>query len=239
MWSKVYLTHDNDAVARVAAAIGLPRTAADQAWTALLIKGEKVYATSSQFRHSPEELDEFDDSQLKLVFGSVFVSGVPSVPRAMRDEELRLVQQQIADAAAKRDSKVGYVVNLDERGGFYADVRAFDGRTVFEVRGGNELSEDDSSLVDDGFMSSFRDTDGLQEYLRSMGVIADSCEVVSGSEFDEHVRETREAIDALQTPSQVVAGFATSLDPVTAVLEELDAEDREQSNHSRRQAMLA
>lgn len=64
-----------------------------------------------------------------------------------------------------------YVIDLDERGSFLADVRDPDGRTVYEVRGGDELGEDDTSLVEDGFMRSFTDTDGLADHLRQMKII--------------------------------------------------------------------
>jgi len=64
-----------------------------------------------------------------------------------------------------------YVINLNERGSFYADVRDERGKTVFEVRGGNELDSDESSIVDDGFMRHFEDVSGLEDYLRELGVI--------------------------------------------------------------------
>lgn len=52
-----------------------------------------------------------------------------------------------------------FVVNLDERGEFYADVRREDGQgeTVFEMHG--------DELVQDGFLSCVRDMDGLHQYL--------------------------------------------------------------------------
>jgi hypothetical protein len=69
----------------------------------------------------------------------------------------------------KKPSHYLYYINLDERGGFYADVRGKNGKTVLEIRGGNELPEGESSLVDDGFMRNFRDIDGLRDYMRSIG----------------------------------------------------------------------
>lgn len=47
-----------------------------------------------------------------------------------------------------------YFINLDERGSFYADVRNPQGETVFEIKVGNELSEDESSIFDDGSVQS-------------------------------------------------------------------------------------
>lgn len=66
-----------------------------------------------------------------------------------------------------------YHVNLDERGSFYADVRDEAGETLYEVRGGDELREDETSLVEDGFMRDLMDTRMLTEYLRDMKVIGE------------------------------------------------------------------
>lgn len=78
----------------------------------------------------------------------------------------------------------GYFVDLDERGSFFADVRNSQGQTVFEVRAGDSLGEDESSLIDDGFMRGNRDLDGLSSYLRDMGVIPAGASVMSMQEFE-------------------------------------------------------
>ena len=70
--------------------------------------------------------------------------------------------------------KYTYHINLNERGCFYADVRDADGKTVFEVKGGDELPEGESSLVEDGFMRHLTDVDGLAEYMRSLGYSVES-----------------------------------------------------------------
>jgi len=66
------------------------------------------------------------------------------------------------------------VVDLDERGWFKAHVENQNGSTVFEFS-----NEDDETgwpsecgmwLVQDGFMQHGRDTRGLLEYLKSMGI---------------------------------------------------------------------
>lgn len=64
-----------------------------------------------------------------------------------------------------------YSINLDERGSFYADVRNAAGDTVFEVRAGNELGEDESSIFEDGYMRDKHDLDGLAGYLRDLGIL--------------------------------------------------------------------
>lgn len=68
------------------------------------------------------------------------------------------------------DAKIfGYCINLNERGMFYADVRSEDGSTLFEVRSSED--EADSDLVQDGFMSNWRDIFGLQVYLIDLGIL--------------------------------------------------------------------
>lgn len=65
----------------------------------------------------------------------------------------------------------GYYVNLDERGSFNADVRDRSGKSVYEVKAGDELKEGESSIFEDGFMKHKDDLVGLTKYLREMGVI--------------------------------------------------------------------
>lgn len=79
----------------------------------------------------------------------------------------------------------GYFIDLDERGSFLADVRDLDGKTVFEVRAGDSLGEDETSLIDDGFMRDTRDISGLTDYLRSMNVIPSHASVVTMQEFEQ------------------------------------------------------
>lgn len=55
-----------------------------------------------------------------------------------------------------------YYVNLNERGSFYADVR-LEGETVFEIEGFDIFYED--------WMRHTKDTEGLQEYLVSLGIM--------------------------------------------------------------------
>lgn len=81
----------------------------------------------------------------------------------------------------------GYFIDLDERGGFRADVRDAEGKTVFEIRAGDELGEDETSIFDDGFMRHKGDLDGLQSHLRSLQVIPLDGEVLSSAEFEERL----------------------------------------------------
>lgn len=90
----------------------------------------------------------------------------------------------------QRDPIYGYYINLDERGDFYADVRDAEGKTVFDIRAGGSLGEDESSIFEDGFMRDKHDTSGLTEYLRSLGVIPQEAEVLSGSDFERRLDTT-------------------------------------------------
>ncbi len=56
-----------------------------------------------------------------------------------------------------------YWINLDERGEFCADVRNPQGDTVFEIHG--------FDIFEDGFMKNKHDVNGLEEYLRDLGII--------------------------------------------------------------------
>ena len=73
-----------------------------------------------------------------------------------------------------------YYINLDERGSFYADVRNEKGKTIFEIKAGNELEEGDSSIFEDGFMKHPKDIDNLRKYLVSLGIMDASDELVYG-----------------------------------------------------------
>ncbi len=111
-------------------------------------------------------------------------------------EVARLLNVRVAGMEAypaePTGDRFGYYINLDERGDFYADVRDAVGKTVFEVRGGGSLSEDESSLVDDGFMADLRDLEGLTNYLREMNLIGPSDEVISSDEFEASLEAERD-----------------------------------------------
>lgn len=66
------------------------------------------------------------------------------------------------------------VVDLDERGWFKAHVENRNGKTVFQFSNEDEETGWPSRhglwLVEDGFMRHGRDTGGLLEYLKSIGI---------------------------------------------------------------------
>ena len=73
-----------------------------------------------------------------------------------------------------------YFINLDERGSFYADVRDSSGKTVFEIKAGNELGEDETSIFEDGFMEHEDDLEGLRKYLVHLGIMKEGQKLVRG-----------------------------------------------------------
>jgi len=74
-----------------------------------------------------------------------------------------------------------YFINLDERGSFYADVRNTSGKTVFEIKAGNELKENETSIFEDGFMKNKYDLDGLKKYLVELGIMKQNQKLVCGN----------------------------------------------------------
>lgn len=82
---------------------------------------------------------------------------------------------------------LGYYVNLDERGEFYADVRNSSGETIFEIR-----SEEDGSipLIEDGFMRHKTDLGGLADHLVDLGLIGAEAELLPSDRFEARLDET-------------------------------------------------
>jgi hypothetical protein len=78
-------------------------------------------------------------------------------------------------------NKFTYHINLNERGSFYADVRDPDGKTVYEIKAGNELPEDETDIFEDGFMDNTKDLVGLRDYLVQLGILTDDSELVDGN----------------------------------------------------------
>ena len=67
-----------------------------------------------------------------------------------------------------------YFINLAERGCFYADVRDESGATVFEI------FDNIVELVEDGFMKTARDLDGLLEILMDNEIAKPGDTIVPG-----------------------------------------------------------
>jgi hypothetical protein len=60
-----------------------------------------------------------------------------------------------------------YVINLDERGEFFADVRKVgSGETIYEIHG--------FDIFEDGFMKNKTDVSNLRKYLVQIGIIAET-----------------------------------------------------------------
>lgn len=95
-------------------------------------------------------------------------------------------------------TKYGYYIDLDERGSFLADVRDAEGQTVFEIRAGNELGEDETSIFEDGFMRDKDDLRGLQEYLVSLDVMQPDDGLLPVAQFEDWQAAQEDAPAALK-----------------------------------------
>ena len=66
-----------------------------------------------------------------------------------------------------------YYINLNERGCFFADVRDYEGDSIFEIHG--------FDIFEGGFMSDLCDLEGLHELLVSQGYISKTDNLVRGN----------------------------------------------------------
>jgi hypothetical protein len=72
-----------------------------------------------------------------------------------------------------RPQPLTYFINLDERGGFFADVRDSNDNTVFELHG--------YDIFEDGFMRHKDDLDGLKKYLIDLGIMNKHKDLIRGN----------------------------------------------------------
>lgn len=85
-----------------------------------------------------------------------------------------------------------YVIDLDERGQFQAHVEDHGGKTVWEVSYPEYYQDDEtgeemenSTIFDDGYMSDTDDVQGLEKYLKQVGIMPEQAELKSEDEFEE------------------------------------------------------
>ena len=74
-----------------------------------------------------------------------------------------------------------YHINLNERGSFYADVRNDEDNTIFEIKDGLIVEEEEVSIFEDGYMKHPHDMKGLCEYLVEIGLIEEDDYIVDKS----------------------------------------------------------
>jgi hypothetical protein len=92
----------------------------------------------------------------------------------MSNETLAQPLRKGSACGAVQSYALTLIVDLDERGSFRAHVETSTGKTVFSFS-----NEDDNGwpseyglwLVEAGYMRHTRDTDGLLDYMRSMGMV--------------------------------------------------------------------
>lgn len=163
----------------------------------------EVKAVVENFYDSAAGLTHADIEAQDLV-NFAFIMAHLQVPEV--GVQIQQIIQEARDDAMQRAlgsdiQPFGYFVNLNERGSFYADVRNAAGSTLFEVRGGNELAEDETSLVEDGYMSSLTDVDGLRDYLVDHGVLPKDASLYNSSYFEKVVEQQAAAKDRLTAPA--------------------------------------
>lgn len=92
----------------------------------------------------------------------------------MSNETLALPQRNGSNCGTVQSDALTLVVDLDERGVFKAHVETPTGKTVFSFSNEDDngwSSEDCLWLVEAGYMRHARDTDGLLDYMRSVGIV--------------------------------------------------------------------
>lgn len=104
-----------------------------------------------------------------------------SIPPKKMPESIKSAPKKEWDIYNQPPAKFMYFINLDERGSFYADVRNTSGNTVFEIKAGNELGPDESSIFEDGYMKNKYDLEGLKEYLVELGIMKPNQKLVRGN----------------------------------------------------------
>jgi len=89
----------------------------------------------------------------------------------------------------------GYYINLNERGDFQADVRNVDGDTIFEIRAGSSLDDDEISIFEDGFMRHPNDISGLEDYLRYLGILDKDARLMGMCDFERYLEQPKDEFE--------------------------------------------
>lgn len=95
--------------------------------------------------------------------------------------------EKLLDALDEKLVFYGYRVDLDEAGGFLASVINAKGKTVFKLRDGENLEEGEFNIIENGFMHSKDDLEGLTEYLRKGQLIPCEARVLEMSAFERYL----------------------------------------------------
>lgn len=104
-----------------------------------------------------------------------------------------------------------YVIDLDERGQFQAHVEDHGGKTVWEVSYPEYYQDDEtgeemenSTIFDDGYMSDTDDVEGLEKYLKQVGIMPEEAELKSEDEFEEEDVDEDEFAEGGYNPAQEI-----------------------------------
>lgn len=119
---------------------------------------------------------------------------------------------RLVDGQVQCGPKFCYSIDLDERGVFRASVSDAKDKTVFSIHiddADEDADSSDSNIFEDGFMKHPNDIAGLEEYLKSLGVIpkngalltAENCEQIRIAKEIDAGRKAKRAT-ALKMSSQ-------------------------------------
>lgn len=191
------------------------------------LDGEKytVYAPIEDKGESRIYRGDVDSRQGEVPFAKHGVAYPGSVLQIDRSVVVNCIKSEGVIAMEKTAGNLfGYYINLDERGSFSADVRNTAGETVYEVKAGDELGEDESSIIEDGFMKNTTDTDGLCDYLKSLGIIPEGAKLLSMGEFEQQIEDERLEDDDEKLSKEFELGVSDSYDQSYSEAEEIAGE---------------
>lgn len=97
------------------------------------------------------------------------------------------VESDLLDGLKESIRTLEYVINLDERGEFCADVREQNGETIYVIKG--------HEIFEDGFMRNSKDIGGLKDYLQGLKVIGENDSILDTNRFQEWEREIDQRFD--------------------------------------------
>jgi hypothetical protein len=138
----------------------------------------------TRVRALPEIIGLMNDAEVAGLAGETgaFCARLNAAPLDLREAVLKLREVLLPAAGpAPCSGPLGYYINLDERGDFFADLRKPCGESVFEIRACDDGAID---LIEDGFMAHKTDIAGLREHLVDMKIIDAAAEVLGMADFE-------------------------------------------------------
>lgn len=143
--------------------IGLQEGASSWDWAAWLGLPESPF-------YDEDFLTFYDEDQASIGLTEMFATFKES-------QDYWDIKKAIKDLQDNYSPEFHYMINMDERGEFRADVRDESGNTVYEI--GND-EEGNVPEIEDGFMRHTTDTEGLERHLKQLGIMPKKSHLVKG-----------------------------------------------------------